>query len=153
MSAAGPPVHPSHRDQYNPAPWNPVHNAQAIARIHRMGQSKPTFVYWLLYKNTAVRSSAEAGWHSGSERCTEQGKSVFIKNRPHAPWPQPGTCTSEEKVYKCNIAKEELFQRVSSIQCCMFLFFLARTSTHHQQTRQYMYNDYNEMLSGGSPTC
>uniref|UniRef100_A0A7S3QR72 Helicase C-terminal domain-containing protein n=1 Tax=Dunaliella tertiolecta TaxID=3047 RepID=A0A7S3QR72_DUNTE len=94
------------------APWNPVHNAQAIARIHRMGQSKPTFVYWLLYKNTA-----------------------------------------EEKVYKCNIAKEELFQRVSSIQCCMFLFFLARTSTHHQQTRQYMYNDYNEMLSGGSPTC
>ena len=36
-------------------PWNPVHNAQAIARIHRMGQANRTNVYWLLYKNTMVR--------------------------------------------------------------------------------------------------
>jgi len=40
------------------APWNPVHNAQAIARIHRMGQKKPTFTYWLLYKNTVVSPCA-----------------------------------------------------------------------------------------------
>lgn len=39
------------------APWNPVHNAQAIARIHRMGQTRPTYVYWLLYKNTIVREN------------------------------------------------------------------------------------------------
>jgi hypothetical protein len=31
-----------------------VHNAQAIARIYRLGQKSPTYVYRLLYKNTMV---------------------------------------------------------------------------------------------------
>eukprot|EP00884_Botryococcus_braunii_P023067 jgi/Botrbrau1/9444/Bobra.0252s0067.1 len=33
-------------------PWNPVHNTQAIARIFRLGQQKPTIVYRLMAKNT-----------------------------------------------------------------------------------------------------
>ncbi|KAG2500773.1 hypothetical protein HYH03_001535 [Edaphochlamys debaryana] len=33
-------------------PWNPVYNAQAIARIFRMGQVRPTYVYRLLYAAT-----------------------------------------------------------------------------------------------------
>lgn len=41
-------------------PWNPVHNAQAMARIYRIGQKKPTFVYRLMYKGTMVRTACTA---------------------------------------------------------------------------------------------
>ena len=33
-------------------PFNPVHNAQAIARIYRYGQTNQTYIYWMLYANT-----------------------------------------------------------------------------------------------------
>jgi len=33
-------------------PFNPVHNAQAIARIYRYGQAQNTFIYWILFANT-----------------------------------------------------------------------------------------------------
>lgn len=37
-------------------PFNPVHNQQAVHRIYRIGQTKPTFVYRLIYKGTFEES-------------------------------------------------------------------------------------------------
>jgi hypothetical protein len=53
-------------------PWNPVHNAQAIARIYRLGQKRPTYVYRLLYKNTMVShtSCMTRAWIGSDQLCT-----------------------------------------------------------------------------------